>query len=336
MMMLDIIANNNWERPIYFTGGSYADSEYIWMKDYLQLEGLVYKLVPIKTDRNKNNPYIMGRIDSDLMYDIVKKWEWGNSESGSIYHDPETRKNSISYRSNLARLAEKLIDENKLEKASEIIDLAFEKMPIDYFGFYSLIPPFIEGYYRLNNIEKSREIFNKISLKYQDKLNYFYSLSPSFQFPIAEEILTEIERYRALVEIILDNRDYDFLEGKIDDFIQITEKFIYLYGEYEYYKLLDEFVEGYYLSGSNNKARNLCMKILNQCKERFDLYNSLSDENQKILTDRISEEVNSYRKLVLYSSIYDDSSFTDTIEKELFNSIKNLSEFKKIISDIDN
>ena len=153
MMMLDIIANNNWERPIYFTGGSYADSEYIWMKDYLQLEGLVYKLVPIKTDRNKNNPYIMGRIDSDLMYDIVKKWEWGNSESGSIYHDPETRKNSISYRSNLARLAEKLIDENKLEKASEIIDLAFEKMPIDYFGFYSLIPPFIEGYYRLNNID---------------------------------------------------------------------------------------------------------------------------------------------------------------------------------------
>jgi len=336
MMMLDIIANNNWERPIYFTGGSYADSEYIWMKDYLQLEGLVYKLVPIKTDRNKNNPYIMGRIDSDLMYDIVKKWEWGNSESGSIYHDPETRKNSISYRSNLARLAEKLIDENKLDKAAEIIDLAFEKMPIDYFGFYSLIPPFIEGYYRLNNVEKSREIFNKISLKYQDKLNYFYSLSPSFQFPIAEEILTEIERYRALVEIILDNRDYDFLEGKIDDFIQITEKFIYLYGEYEYYKLLDEFVEGYYLSGSNNKARNLCMKILNQYKERFDLYNSLSDENQKILTDRISEEVNSYRKLILYSSIYDDNSFTDTIEKELFNSIKNLSEFKKIISDIDN
>ena len=49
MMMLDILANNDWKRPIYFTGGSFSDSEYIWMKDYLQLEGLVYKLVPIKT-----------------------------------------------------------------------------------------------------------------------------------------------------------------------------------------------------------------------------------------------------------------------------------------------
>ena len=53
IMMLDILANNNWERPIYFTGGSYEDSEYIWMKNYLQLDGLVYKLVPIKTSNMK-------------------------------------------------------------------------------------------------------------------------------------------------------------------------------------------------------------------------------------------------------------------------------------------
>jgi len=97
MMMLDILANNDWKRPIYFTGGSFSDSEYIWMKDYLQLEGLVYKLVPIKTPPNRNNPYVMGRVDSDLMYNIVKQWEWGNSNSKNIYHDPETRKNSISF-----------------------------------------------------------------------------------------------------------------------------------------------------------------------------------------------------------------------------------------------
>src|SRR5699024_6481980 len=103
-LMLDLLANNNWERPIYFTGGSFDAAEYMWMKDYLQLDGLVYKLVPIKTPIDKNNPYQMGRIDPDLMYDIVMDWHWGNSQSPNIYHDPETRKNSISYRGNLARL----------------------------------------------------------------------------------------------------------------------------------------------------------------------------------------------------------------------------------------
>src|SRR5690606_23609421 len=53
MMMLDIIANNNWERPIYFSGGSFGDDDYLWMKDYLQLDGVVYKLVPIKTPLDK-------------------------------------------------------------------------------------------------------------------------------------------------------------------------------------------------------------------------------------------------------------------------------------------
>ena len=63
----------------------------------MQLDGLVYKLVPIRTEIDNTNPYEMGRIDSESMYEIVKSWEWGNSESPLIYHDPETRKNSISF-----------------------------------------------------------------------------------------------------------------------------------------------------------------------------------------------------------------------------------------------
>ena len=47
----------------------------------------------------------------------------------------------------MARLAEVLIDEGKFEKAEKTMDLALEKMPIDYFGYYSLLTPFVDGYY---------------------------------------------------------------------------------------------------------------------------------------------------------------------------------------------
>ena len=132
ILMLDILSKNDWERPIYFTGGSYKDSEYLWMKNYLQLDGLVYKLVPIETTLNPENPYQMGRIDANTMFEIVKKWKWGNSESDKIYHDPETRKNSITFRSNLHRLAEEFISLGDNSKALEILDLSFEKLPIEY------------------------------------------------------------------------------------------------------------------------------------------------------------------------------------------------------------
>merc|ERR1711879_749471 len=88
LLMLDIVANNNWQRPIYFTGGAFGDDDYIWLKDYLQLNGMVYKLVPIKTPVSRANPYDMGRIDTDFMYNKVVNWDWGNS-GGDIYHDPK-------------------------------------------------------------------------------------------------------------------------------------------------------------------------------------------------------------------------------------------------------
>ncbi len=79
---------------------------------------------------------------------VIKKWEWGNSESPEIYHDPETRKNSISFRGNLHRLAEEFIKAGDYEKAAEMIELNFEKMPLDYFEYYSLSEPYISSYYK--------------------------------------------------------------------------------------------------------------------------------------------------------------------------------------------
>ena len=73
-MMLDIIANNDWERPIYFTGGSYGDDDFIWMKDYLEVDGLAYKLVPIKTKVDKSNPFDLGRIDSEKLYNKLQNF----------------------------------------------------------------------------------------------------------------------------------------------------------------------------------------------------------------------------------------------------------------------
>lgn len=216
MLMLDIIANNDWKRPIYFSGGSFGDDDYLWMKDYLQLDGVVYKLVPIKTKLNKNSPFDMGRIDTEKMYNIVKNWEWGNSGSPDIYHDTETRKNGITYRSNLARLAEALINEGENEKAEEILDLAMEKMPIKYFEYYSLLEPFVLGYYELDNPEKARAVYEEVSKIYQEHLVFYNSLKFNRQRNIAQDIISDMERYRSLVQIvaIYDDEAYGREEAK--------------------------------------------------------------------------------------------------------------------------
>ena len=218
LLMLDIIANNNWERPIYFTGGAFGDEDYIWMKDYLQLDGLVYKLVPIKTPVAKDNPFDMGRIDSDKMYEMVTNWDWGNNGDPSMYHDIETRRNSLTYRGNLARLIEVLIQEGKLEKAEEIADLAMAKMPVDLFGFYTLLEPYIGSYYELEATEKARKLFINVSSKYQESLSYYSTLSEYNQSKYIQTIYNDIERYRSLVDVTTFYETEEFIKTEMEKF----------------------------------------------------------------------------------------------------------------------
>ena len=316
LMMLDILANNDWKRPLYFTGGSYAESEYIWMKNYLQLDGLVYKLVPIRSELGKNNPYLMGRIDSENMYNIVTQWEWGNAESPDIYHDPETRKNSISFRSNLARLAEKLINENKFDKAEKIIDLALEKMPVDYFGYYSLLVPFLDGYYRIGKKEKAQSLFMDLSRKYKSKMRYFKSLEMPFQYELGEEILTEVEKYRTLVEAVHANEDSAILETAIDDFLIATNPFIDFYGELRYYTLLIELAEGYYIAEAEDKAEDFVMKVNREIKKQLQYFSRVSPENQKKYREAIQEVFLDYRFLLSIVIERSPQALKDTIQKD--------------------
>ncbi|MGY3791504.1 glycosyltransferase family 117 protein [uncultured Aquimarina sp.] len=235
LLMLDIIANNNWERPIYFTGGSFGDDDYLWMKDYLQLDGVTYKLVPIRTPVDKRNPYDLGRIDTDVMYKNVTSWDWGNSENPDIYHDPETRKNAITYRSNLARLVEALINEGKNDKAKEILDLGMEKMPIEFYEYYTLLEPYVSGYYEVGEKEKARELWNKIAKKYQEQLTYFGSLTLENQYQYASEIVSNVERYRSVVDLLLINQDREMIEEKAEEFNRYLRLFTKLYSEDEEY-----------------------------------------------------------------------------------------------------
>ena len=235
LIMLDIIANNKWERPVYFSGGAWGDEDFLWMKEYLQLEGLVYKLVPVRTPVKRGaSPIDLGYIDTDKMFDmIVNKeyengkrngWFFGASGSDKIYHDVETRRNVFNYRLHFSRLIESLLREGKNEKAQIMADLVMENFPFEYYGSYELIEPFVGTYYELGDQEKARELATKLIVKYQENISYYASLEISLQRSSMYDAGWNIERYR---DVLLRMKEYDMelYQNEYPIFNQYNAKF---------------------------------------------------------------------------------------------------------------
>ena len=229
ILMLDILANNDWERPIYFTGGANAAEEYLWLKDYLQLDGLAYKLVPIKTPMEKKSLFDMGRIDPEKMYNNIQKWNWRNINDGKIYLDEQTKRNSISMRNSLLRLSEAFGKKGDTAKALEILDLSLNKMPIQDFDHYSLSLGYPEAYYRLKDTKKAREVSRTLIDLFKEKLIWLSTFDTTDTELIFEDIDQSLYMYRNIISQAEDGEvDKEYLDTLQNEFIDIVKLFNHL------------------------------------------------------------------------------------------------------------
>jgi hypothetical protein len=233
--MLDILANNDWKQPIYFTGGSNADEEYIWLKDYLQLDGLGYKLVPIRTPIEKKSLFDMGRIDPEKMYSNVQKWNWRNINDGKIYLDEQSKRNAISMRNNLTRLSTAFASQGDTLKAVEILDLSLEKMPIKDFDHYSLSLGYPEMYYKLGEVAKARKTAETLIGLFREKLIWHSTFAKEdFDMVFEDFDLTFRYLYRGVLEQVQDNDvDYNYFKKLQDEFNGTLELFQHIMPDQE-------------------------------------------------------------------------------------------------------
>ena len=237
ILMLDILNNFDWKRPIYFTGGSNSDSEYIWLKDYLQLDGVAFKLVPIQTPTKIYNQegqltrelslFDIGRIDPEKMYNNIKKWDWRNINDGKIYLDEQTKRNAISMRNSLMRLSTAFAKEGDTLKAIEVLDLSLEKLPIKDFDHFSLSLEYPEFYYKLGEQEKARAAAKTLIKLFKDKLIWFSTFdSESFDMVFEEFDLTFRYLYRGVIDQVENfDTDQEYVKELQKDFNETLDLF---------------------------------------------------------------------------------------------------------------
>jgi len=177
LIVLDILAHNNWERPVYFVTGYHSDA--LGLEEYFQLEGLAFRLVPVKSENKSWVDY--GRIDTDILYDnVMNKFVWGGANNPEVNLDYNHIRTLIVVKARLiyARLAKALSSEGKNEKAVAVLDRCLDLLPPDRFPLDPYYTDLIEGYFVAGASDKAVEMTKGLCDYYYEKLNYYLKQNP--------------------------------------------------------------------------------------------------------------------------------------------------------------
>jgi hypothetical protein len=176
LIMLDIIATNNWQRPIYFSS-TLASDNYLNLKDHMQVEGYAYRLMPVRVDGASD-----GYVNSEIaMNNLMKRSFWREMNNPNTYYD-ETYKGSPVLTARIAffRLADQLIREKRPADAKKVLDYSLSVIPDNTIPFDQISANFVRFYFDVGATKQALQIADTMVTRIDQNLNYSKTSGRSF------------------------------------------------------------------------------------------------------------------------------------------------------------
>lgn len=215
LVTLDILSAFDWDRPLYFVAAGNEGA--LNMEQFFQLEGLAYRLVPVKTPGRDFFSY--GKIDTEILHkNLMEEFSWGGMEKEDVYLDYYNRRtfSVIQFRQKFIRLAQSWLQEADTTKALQVLDRCMElaphsKLPYDYFisglsypdaqGKPRENPGIIELYYEAGATEKANELLMEYSRILLQDIQYYNELKPVFRPRFENEYYQSSSIYKRLTDL---------------------------------------------------------------------------------------------------------------------------------------
>ncbi len=173
LMMLEMIAESNWTRPLY-VATTVGQDNYMNLGDNFILEGLANRITPFTTTK----PGVKN-IDTEKMYhNVMDRFKFGGLSTPGLYIDETLMRMCYTHRRLLAQLANALIDERKVEKARNVLAKANKEIP-EYnvpLNYMSGSFDIAKAYIRLGQKDKGFKMLDKMWNNSVQYLNWYMSL----------------------------------------------------------------------------------------------------------------------------------------------------------------
>lgn len=200
MIVLDIIAHNDWQRPIYFT--SLDGDANLGLADYMQLDGFAYRLVPILS--KNTNRLEKGRILSDTLYNrLMVQFDWKNMGNPNQFVSYDIKRNVqvADTRSIFSRLATQLLTERDTTRCIEVVEKSLQLMPHPQYEYDFATLYQIDLLYRSKAMQRADSLLASC-LDYEEQYQrYFISLGDRRIEALAYDISQHLSMLQALVAL---------------------------------------------------------------------------------------------------------------------------------------
>ena len=220
LLLLDFMATNNWERPVYFT--SFSDmSSVMGIQEYLHMEGLSYRFIPVKAEDYYKG---IGGVYREGSYDLlVNKAQWGSLNQEGVVPDRESVRNSDFARQSYTRLAQSLVNHQEYDSAITVMNKYQEFFPNEKFPYELRMYQYPEMYYICGDTVAGDDMMSKLIKNATDKINYYGNMKPKFVTYFSEDI---DEQMSLLRQMQLTARKYkreeysEMLDSTLDEYLQ--------------------------------------------------------------------------------------------------------------------
>jgi len=172
------VAKEGWKRPIYFSCGFAGGSGYQGMNEYVQLEGLANKLIPIRYAGSSPDNGAPQNVNLGKSLNLfTKTFLWGGTDKKTVYFDEKNKNMLMTYRMSGAKIADAFIREGKNKEAIELLDKITTNITYESYQYDQTMWNIVAAYYQAGAIDKGRKIADIIVRDNSKMLNYLLDLN---------------------------------------------------------------------------------------------------------------------------------------------------------------
>ncbi len=219
IFLMDLMAHNNWERPVYFAITVSSDT-YQNLEKFFQVEGLAYRIVPIEAGQSGRN---IGKVDTERMFNnLMNVYRYRSMNNPKVYIDENNTRIISNYRNIFGRLAMELATQNKKDSAIVVLDKCMEIIPpsIVPFNFFAL--QLIEGYYKAGNNEKASATSRIFMEQCADELRYFLALPERLVANVRSDIQINLYIVQELHKMAMNYRAIEH-KNELEELFRVLE-----------------------------------------------------------------------------------------------------------------